>query len=130
MDRARFEIIHSVVDVVVVLALLVWGAQALTFGGSPDTCAAQEKRPCNDRNLVEEYGWDVNEPAPGGGPLDYMKIAARANAYNNILQAESARIQIELESSGQWFVDSLEYDRMAAQRLADQGIGPPARDGD
>ena len=130
MNRARFEIMHSVVNTVVVLALLVWGAQALTFGGSPDKCAAEERRPYDERNLVEEYGWDVNEPAPGGGPLDYMKIATRANRYRNILSAESSRIQMELESNGHWFVDSLECDRLAAQRLADQGIVPPATDGD
>ncbi len=124
MHKARVEVALAAVEATSVLMLLLWGASALMLDDTPRTSSADEIQVRTQRNLVEEYGWDMHEPS-AGGPLDHMKVAARAQKYNSILQTESARIQMELENSGQWFVSPIECDRLAARRLANQGIVPP-----
>lgn len=127
-------VVRTAVVIVIVAAAAAWGVQKATedsYAGAKAYLADLEKRPYTQRDLVAEYGWDLNwRPRHGG--LSYLRTACRAHHYNNILHAEAARIQIEIEDRGMGIYHLLglppDYcDRIARQRFADQGIVPPSR---
>jgi hypothetical protein len=94
-----------------------------------------EKRPYADRDLAQEYGLDPDW-TPATGVWAGASNGSYALQFNNALEAEASRIQIEFEQHAGTggalmsyaFGGSINPNEIARNRFEDQGLRPPPPD--